>query len=179
MHRRISIRGRVRPSVRPAYRSVRMSHVIFKGEKYAYYKACLVPCIRPCFLSFFLFFFRALSVFLNPTHKQINTLFYSIKTGFFYVPQAFAYRPIAMTLSTKQEHDMDKTNTKETKTETWQWINTLEKDTEMRLGSIFVNVKGKPDIRTKQREEKIWVAVGVFMSIWVLSLKTDMAHGPY
>ena len=45
MRRRISIRGRVRPSVGP---SVRISRVIFEGEKYAY-KAHPVPCIRPCF----------------------------------------------------------------------------------------------------------------------------------
>ena len=53
MRRRISIRGRVRPSVGPqVHRSVGPSRVIFGGENYAY-QAHLVRCIWPCLNVFF------------------------------------------------------------------------------------------------------------------------------
>ena len=51
MRSRISIRGRVRPSVGPSVRRpVGWSRVIFEDEKYAY-QAHLVPCIILCRVS--------------------------------------------------------------------------------------------------------------------------------
>ena len=61
MRRRIFIRGCVRSSVGP---SVRMSRVIFEGEKNAYL-AHLVPCIRPCFPHSFVAFLATFSHFLR------------------------------------------------------------------------------------------------------------------
>ena len=66
MRRRISIRGRVRPSVRqsifPCY---------FRRWKYAYY-ARLVPCIWPCFFLFLLLSSRYCDTFATKKIKALD-----------------------------------------------------------------------------------------------------------